>query len=79
MVCPFGKFDEPATTVSDVAGHDEDSKSAEKGRPIIRMLKMAQGMLEAVKHFKLSSGTPLQIRIGGVAEPPNVCQILVYA
>ncbi|KAK9826256.1 hypothetical protein WJX74_003071 [Apatococcus lobatus] len=46
------------------AGHDEDSKSAEKGRPIARMLKMAQGMLEAVKHFKLSSGAQLQIRVG---------------
>ena len=50
------------------AGHDEDSKSTKEGRPIIRMLKMAQGMLDAVKHFKMSTDAPLQIRIGASAE-----------
>lgn len=45
------------------AGHEETEKTAKQGKPIARMLKMAQGMLEAVQNFKMPQGT-LRIRVG---------------
>ncbi|KAK9850452.1 hypothetical protein WJX84_008964 [Apatococcus fuscideae] len=45
------------------AGHDENEKSTKQGKPIARMLKMAQAMLEAVQSFKMPGGV-LRIRVG---------------
>lgn len=46
------------------AGHDENEQTEKLGQPVERMLKMARAMLEAVRSFKISKGTPLRIRIG---------------
>ena len=46
------------------AGHDESEKTARKGRPVERMLKMAEAMLQAVTKFKMPDGSVLRIRIG---------------
>ena len=47
-------------------GHAETSKTSKKGRPVERMLNMAQAMLDAVRHYgdALPHGLGLQIRIG---------------
>ena len=47
-----------------LAGHDETEKSTKQGKPIARMMKMAQAMLEAVHTFKMP-GSALRIRLGG--------------
>lgn len=47
-----------------LAGHDENAATAKLGRPVERMIKMAKGMLEVVRTFKMPRGVPLQIRIG---------------
>lgn len=48
----------------ELAGHDETEKSAKQGKPIARMMKMAQAMIEAVQSFKMP-GSVLRIRVGG--------------
>ena len=52
-----------------LAGHDENEATASAGRPIERMLNMAEDMLQVVQKFKMPSTSTLRVRIGELGPP----------
>ena len=46
------------------AGHDETEAKPKAGRPVERMLKMAEAMLDVVSRFRMPNNAVLRIRIG---------------
>ena len=57
--CPY-----PSLPCYADVGHDEDATKGGMGRPIERMLRMAQAMLDVVNDLTMLDGTKVKIRVG---------------